>query len=46
MRAFVFWLVIALLLFWEHGRATGKSIKKTIKQFFKGSKRKGREENE
>ena len=51
VRAFVFWFAIALVLFWiglsiEHGRAVGKGIKKTMKQFFKGSKRKEREENE
>lgn len=51
MRAFVFFFVIGIFLFWvmlsiEHGREVGKNIKKTIKKFFKGDKRKRRENHE
>ena len=51
MRAFVFFFVIGIFIFWimlsiEHGREVGKNIKKMIKQFFKGQKRKEREKHE
>ena len=48
MRAFVFFFLIAAFFFWvmlsiEHGREVGKKIMKTIKQFFKGTKKKRKE---
>lgn len=52
MRAFVFFFLITVFVFWvmlsiEHGREVGKKIKKIIKQFFKGTKKgKEREEDE
>ena len=51
MRAFAFFFAIAVVIFWimlsiEHGRAVGKGIKKTIKQFFKGYKGYKRKEND
>ena len=51
VRAFVFWFLIAVLIFWvmlsiEHGRSAGKWIKKTINKFFKGTKGKESEKHE
>ena len=47
-KAFVFWCIVALFVYWvmlsiEHGKAVGKGIRKTVKQFFHGEKRKRRD---
>lgn len=51
MRAFVFFFIIAVIMFWvvlsiEHGRRAGKWIKKIFNKFFKGTRRKEREKHE
>ena len=43
MRALVFWGAIAVVVFWvllsiEHGWHIGRSIKNTIKEFFRGNR--------